>query len=216
MKYNLLCFAVGVLLGLFLGLVYCTATFNNDSLLLPIPSAKELQKEVTHFETGYRKSFDSLKNESAKLGSALNMAKAELQQAKKRSQLLQGQVYRLLDSRFEKQQSDTVVSITSGDSLAVTVSDLMQANEQRDTLYEHVTANLEDQVKNKDSILALKDSQYSQLKTAFDHSVNNQTFLVEQNKLLNKEYKKQKLKSKFLSATLFVLSGAAATYLLRH
>lgn len=216
MKYNLICFAVGVLLGLFLGLVYCTATFNNNNSPLPIPSAKELQKEVTHFETGYRKSFDSLKKESTKLSSALNMAKTELQQAKKRSQLLQGQVYRLLDSRFEKQQSDTVVSITSCDSLSVTVRELMQANEQKDTLYEHVTTNLEDQVKNKDSTIALKDSQYSQLKSAFDHSVNNQALLVEQNKLLNKEYKRQKLKSKFLSATLFVLSGAAATYLLRH
>lgn len=216
MKYNLICFAVGVLLGLFLGLVYCTATFNNNNSPLPISSAKELQKEVTHFENGYRKSFDSLKKESTKLSSALNMAKTELQQAKKRSQLLQGHVYRLLDSRFEKQQSDTVVSITSCDSLSVTVRELMQANEQKDTLYEHVTTNLEDQVKNKDSTIALKDSQYSQLKSAFDHSVNNQALLVEQNKLLNKEYKRQKLKSKFLSATLFVLSGAAATYLLRH
>jgi len=216
MKYNLLCFAVGVLLGLFLGVVYCTATFNNNSSPLPIPSAKELQKEVTHFETGYRKSFDSLKNESAKLGSALNMAKTELQHAKQRSQLLQGEVYGLLDSQFKKQQSDTIAAITSCDSLAVTVRELIQANELKDTLYEHVTANLEDQVKNKDSTIALKDSQYSQLKTAFDHGVNNQTFLAEQNKLLNKEYKRQKLKSKFLSATLFVLSGAAAAYLLRH
>lgn len=216
MKYNLLCFAVGVLLGLFLGIVYCTATFNNNSSPLPIPSAKELQKQVTHFETGYRKSFDSLKKESTKLSSALNMAKTELKQAKQRSQLLQGQVYSLLDNRFKKQQSDTIASITSCDSLSVTVRELMQANEQKDTLYEHVTANLEDQVKNKDSTISLKDSQYSLLKAAFDHSVNNQTLLVEQNKLLNKEYKRQKLKSKFLSATLFVLSGAAATYLLRH
>src|SRR5690349_12335617 len=136
MKYNLLCFAVGVLLGLFLGLVYCTATFNNDSSPLPIPSAKELQKEVTHFETGYRKSFDSLKNESTKLGSALNMTKTELKQAKQRSKLLQGQVYDLLDSRFERQQSDTIVSITSCDSLTAAVKELMQANEQKDTLYE--------------------------------------------------------------------------------
>jgi hypothetical protein len=216
MKYNLICFTVGVLLGLFLGIVYCTATFNNNTSPVPIPSTKELQKEVTHFETGYRKSFDSLKNESAKLGSALNTAKTELQRAKQRSQLLQGQVYDLLDSRFERQKSDTIVSITSCDSLSVTVRELMQANEQKDTLYEHVTTNLEDQVKNKDSTLALKDSQYSQLKLAFDHSVNNQTLLVEQNKILNKEYRKQKLKSKFLSATLFVLSGAAAAYLLRH
>lgn len=216
MKYNLICFAVGVLLGLFLGIVYCTATFNNNSSPVPIPSAKELQKEVTHFETGYRKSFDSLKKESTKLISALNMTKTELQQAKQRSQLLQGQVYDLLDSRFERQKSDTIVSITSCDSLAATVKELMQANEQKDTLYEHVTANLENQVKNKDSTLALKDYQYGQLKSAFDHSVSNQTLLVEQNKLLNKEYKKQKLKSKFLSATLFVLSGAAAAYLLHH
>lgn len=218
MKYNILCCAVGVLCGLFLGLMYGAATFSNN--LLPVsvsvPVPKELQKEVKHFETSYAKSFDTLKKESDKLTSELTASKSELQKAKQRSMALQGQVYSLLDSRFEKQQADTTTATTPCDTLANEVVELMEAAAQKDTLYEQVTANLEEQVKTKDTTIGLKDAQYADLKTVFEKSINNQQFLQEQNTQLTKEYKKQKVKSKLLSAILFAVSGAAATYFIHH
>lgn len=216
MKYNILCFAIGVLFGTFLGLVYCTAVLANDPLPVPVPAPKELKKEIVQAETGYAKSFDTLKKKSDKLYLELTATKSELQKAKQRSIALQLQVYSLLDSRFEKQQADTTTAITPCDTLARTVVELMQANAQKDTLYEQVTDNLEGQVRNKDTALALKDAQYADLKTVFEKSIESQQLLTDQNKQLNKQYKKQKVKSGFLSAILFAISGAAATYFIHH
>lgn len=198
MKYNLFCFAIGLLLGLFLGLAYSTAVLCNSPLpvSVTVPSSKEFKKEVTHFEASYTKPLDTLKKESEKLHTELTATKSELQKIKGKSQVLQSQVYSLLDSRFERQQADTPMTTTPCDTLAATVKDLMQSNTQKDTLYEEVTANLEQQVANKDTAIALKDAQYTDLKMAFEKSLESHQLLSDQNKQLNKEYKKQKVKSK--------------------
>ncbi len=216
MKYYLIPFAIGLLLGIFLGFVYCTSSLGNNQPSVLVPSPKELKKEVVQFETGYSKSFDTLKKESDNLRSELTDTKSQLQRAKQRSQVLQGQVYSLLDNRLERKQTDTIATTTSCDTLSTTVVELMQAAAQKDTLYEQVTSNLEEQLKNKDTTIALKDSQYTDLKTTFDKSVDSQQLLADQNKLLNKEYKRQKIKGKLLSAILFAVSGAAATYFIHH
>lgn len=216
MKYNLLSFAIGVLLGIFIGLVYCTASLGSNGLPVSVPSPKELTKEVVKTETGYAKSFDTLKRANEKLDAEIIAAKSELQKAKQKSHALQLEVYAILDKRFEKQREDTVATQTNCDTLVATVADLINANTQKDTLYEQVTRNLEEQVKNRDTTLALKDVQYSNLKTSFAKSIQSTELLTEQNKALNKQYKKQKIKSKLLSAVLFALSGAAATYFIHH
>lgn len=216
MKYNLLCFAVGLLSGLFLGLMYGAAVFGNNPLPVSVPSSKELKKEVTHFEASYAKSFDTLKKENDKLTSELTATKSALQKAKQRSIDLQGQVYGLLDRRFEMQQADTPMTTTPCDTLSAMVNDLMQAGAQKDTLYEEVTGNLEKQLANKDTTIALKNVQYADLKTAFEKSIQGQQLLADQNMQLSKQYKRQKVKSKLLSAILIALSGAAATYFIHH
>lgn len=197
MKYNLLCFAIGVLFGIFIGCTYCTAAFGFNQQSLPVPSTKELKKEVVQIETGYAKSFDTLKKKSERLASELIVTKSELQKAKQRSGLLQGQVYSLLDSHFERQQSEKVFLSTPCDTLAATVEDLMQVTAQKDTLYEQTTANLEEQIKTKDTTIALKDAQYTHLKTVFDKSTESQQVLERRYKQLSKQYKKQKAKGKF-------------------
>jgi hypothetical protein len=98
----------------------------------------------------------------------------------------------------------------------VTVEQLMQSSSEKDSLYEIAASNLEDQIKNKDSTISLKDKQYNEVKTAFSKSIENSNGLLSQNKLLSKQVKRQKFKSKVLSAALFVLTGAAANYIIHH
>ena len=104
----------------------------------------------------------------------------------------------------------------SCDSLIATVEYLMQSNSEKDSLYETANINLEQQVINKDSTIALKDEQYNMLKSSFNQSLSNQSALFDENKLLLKQVKKQKVKSKILSAALFIFSGAAINHLIRH
>lgn len=65
MKYNLLCFAIGVLFGLFLGLMYSPLIYGGNTRPTPVHTARAIKKDVAQLETGYNKSFDTRKTECA-------------------------------------------------------------------------------------------------------------------------------------------------------
>jgi len=216
MKYNLLCFAIGLLLGIFLGLEYCVAVFDNAQLPAPVSSPEELRKEVSQFETAGQVSFESLKKQSKSLESHLSRTKSQLHREKERTRHLQRDVSRLLKEADSKPPADSNLGHAPPDFLPAQVSEFMGANTKKDSLYERVITTLDDQIFNKDSMIYLQKAAYSELKMSFEKSLVGQTLLAEQNRSLQKECKRQKVKSKVLSTALFVLSGAAATYLLRH
>jgi len=212
MKVHSFLFLFGVAFGLFLSAMY-------SKLLIDVPlppvskqPAVELKKEVEKQETSYAKRFDSLKKQSHHLEVALIDAKASLAKAKQNSRKLKLQVCQMIENG--RYPIDSIIgNAPYCDSLVVAVEYLMQSSVEKDSLYEKVTVNLEDQLKNKDSTISLKDEQYAVVKTAFNKSLANQEVLVNQNKLLNKQVRKQKLKSKILSAVLLMVTGAAANHL---
>lgn len=214
MKYYVIVFTLGLLLGLFLSFMYRTLLIDPIKPPVSKQSVVELKKEVAQLEVSYSKAFDSLKIKSAKLESALAGTKNSLAEAKKENQSLTTQVYALIDK--QKEQVFDEIEDTSCDSLITTVEYLMQSSSEKDSLYNEAVLNLEDQLKNKDSIIVLKDEQYQKLKTSFDKSLSNQQLLLDENKLLSKQIKKQKFKSKVLSAVLFIFSGAAIDHFIKH
>lgn len=214
MKYYIITFILGVAFGLFVSFMYCTM-LNDSSPSKPITKiTTELKKDVAKSEVNYSKAVDSLRLQSGKLQSELSDTKTELSKAKQKNYSLQLTIYDLIDKQAEiKQESN---ANDNCDSLIVTVEQLMQSSSEKDSLYEKATINLEDQLKNKDSTITLKDKQYNEIKTAFSKSIENSNGLLSQNKLLTKQVKRQKFKSKILSAALFILTGAAANYIIHH
>lgn len=209
MKYYFIVFVLGLALGLFFSFMYRTLLPANAPLS---KTAKELPKnlevQVAKTEITYTKTFDSLKRQSVKLGLELKQTKTELDRAKQKNYSLQVQVYSLLD-----RQNPTD---SSCDSLITTVEYLMQSSTEKDSLYENVASNLEQQLTNKDSTIAAKDKQYLEIKSAFTKSIEGQKELIDQNKILNKQFKRQKFKSKVLTAALLIFTGAATNYLFHH
>lgn len=216
MKNNILSFLFGLLLGIALTLLFQFLTI--DDYMPPVKKVeiKSIEKQVAKSEVNYAKTVDSLRSQSVKLQVQLSDTKTELTKAKQRAYSLQVTVYELLDKRLENESNGNANNTTSCDSLIVTVEDLMQSSSLKDSLYEKANCNLEEQVKNKDSTIALKEAQYLDIKSAFKKSIENQNELLDQNKLLDKQVKKQKFKSKVLSAALFILTGAAANYIIHH
>jgi hypothetical protein len=123
-------------------------------------------------------------------------------------------VYDLKDKKLDHKQANGN-SDSSCDSLIVTVEQLMESSSAKDSLYEKVTINLEEQIRNKDSTIEIREKQYSEVKSAFTKTIESVNGLSAQNNLLAKQVKKQKFKSKILSAALFVLTGAA-NYIIHH
>jgi hypothetical protein len=213
MKYYLFTFALGLLLGLFLSFMYSTVG------KLPVQVAKatapkQLQAQVSNNEHLFIKKADSFQKKSVQLQHELILTKKELKTAKEKNASLHVAIYKLLDKTADKPLEYS--NEMNCDSLVVLVGDLMQTSVLKDSLYDDTVINLEQQVSNKDSTISVKERQYTELKAAFTRSIEGQEQLMAVNKLLTKEVKKQKTKSKLTSAALLIISGAAASLLLHR
>ena len=216
MKIHLAIFTIGLLFGLILSFIYRTALGNAPTQVINNHPTKALEKEVAKSEASYSKKVDSLKGRSAKLQKELSNTKTELTKSKQKSYSLQLAVYDLLDKESENKQADSLNTLASCDSLRVTVEQFMESSQEKDSLYEQVAINLEDQLRNKDSTIELKEKQYTEIKAAFTESIENSNELSAQNTLLTRQVKRQKLKNKVLSAAFFILTGAVANYIIHH
>lgn len=215
MKVGLLLFTIGLALGLYLSFMYSVASRTDAKPPVPVVPARELQKEVTSSERAFAGKMDSLQSENKKLAVNLDKTKAELQKAKARSLALEQRTKRLIKQNNEAQESPYAYN-ASCDSLIGTVEALMQASAQKDSLYEGVVSGLEVQVANRDSAIALGVEQYQSLKATFDKSLQNQSLLETQNTTLTKTVKRQRVKSKFVSALLFIVTGIAASQIIQR
>jgi len=215
MKYYVIVFTLGLLLGLFYSFMYRTLFVDSVKPSVSKKSIVETKKEVTQSEIVYTRKMDSLKKKNIKLEEELTGTKKTLAAVKQQNQSLKVQVYSLIDRVKDPSLQITAID-SSCDSLITTVEYLMQSNTEKDSLYEVAALNLEEQLKNKDSTVALKDDQYKKLKTSFEKSLASQQQLIGENKLLGRQVKKQKLKSKFLSAAILIISGAAVNHFLQH
>jgi hypothetical protein len=216
MKNIFIAFLLGLALGITLTTLYPLVAPNTSSPSAGKALAKDLVKQVNQSEKSYAQSVDSFKVKSSKLQAELTDTKAELNKAKQKSRSLQTAIYDLLDKQVEEDAGESTLHDNSCDSLIGTVEDLMQASSEKDSLYEQVALNLEEQLTGKDSVILLKDQQYQEIRSAFNQSIESQNGLAQENKQLNRQVKRQKFKSKVLSAALLILGGAATNYLLRR
>lgn len=215
MKVNLLLFTIGLALGLYLSFMYCVASHTDAGPPVPIVPVKQLEKEVAQSESLFTGKLDSLQSENKKLAVSLEATKDALQKAKAKSLVLEQKAKRLVKQNSEAQESPYAYH-ASCDSLIATVESLMQASVEKDSLYESVTSSLEAQVVKRDSIITLNDEKYQSLKTSFDKSLQNQSLLQKENTSLSKTAKRQKVKSKVVSALLFIATGVAAAQIIQR
>ncbi len=216
LKNALLFFALGLVFGIFLSFLWGQMLIPEYKPVVTIETPKQLKKEVASSETIYAKKADSLNRQNNQLAFQLSDTKAALVTANTKTASLQKQIFNLLDQRFTSQKNGPSHLDASCDSLANTIPVLIAASKEKDSLYSSEVADLESQVQNRDSVVTLQQQQYETLKASFTKSIEAQTILTSDNKALTKTVRQQRTKSKLLSATLFILSGAAATYLLHH
>jgi hypothetical protein len=171
-----------------------------------------INKEFLKKEMNLVVKMDSLTKHGTELGLELSTAKKSLEKLNKKNAVLQAQVYDLLD-RNTPASNDTV---SNKDSVRSKVMALIENDNAKDSLTEKLTDNLESQLINKDSLICLQELKYAELKGAFKKCIDASVNLASENNHLQKQFKRQKIKGKFLSAFALLLSGAAAGILLHH
>jgi len=178
----------------------------------PQSSAKEIQLNSGNKERIFLRKIDSLNNHQLKLTSELNNTKTELSKSKRKNLFLQRQVYNLIDIEYN---ADTVELLANCDTLQQMVVELIENSNFKDSLYEASISNYEDQLKNKDSTIQEQQSLYSSTKNFLNQSLHERQLLEIQNKQLQKQLKRQKLKSKLATAGLLILSGVVVSQLIQ-
>lgn len=173
---------------------------------------KVIRSEEQKSEVGYIKKLDSLNANCNKLTGQLAITRHSLSSAKQTNLVLQDQIFQILDDK--NNTTDSAAASRDCDSLAGKVTGLIQNENIKDSLYEDAAQNLQLQLQNKDSSLNLKDQQYQNLKTFFDKSLDDQDTLYKANRALEKQYKRQRFKTRLLWLGSIILSGAAAATIL--
>lgn len=209
-------FITGLLLGIALTLHGLSCTNKPTTPAAPAPSPKVIVKELSDTEKNYSKRADSLHTQSLKLQLQLTATIGELEAAKQRVKTLQQTVKDLIQKNSVNSNAVSIPVITPCDSLAFAADQLIESSNKKDSLYEQQAFSLAQQIDNRDSVIALKTAQYADIKSAFTKALELQSTIATQNKDLNRQLRRQKFKSKLLTAAMLILSGAAANYMIHH
>lgn len=203
---------IGIIIGISFSNLFkgCNDTVTQTKTFKP----ETLKNQSVKADEIYQHQIDSLQVSSNGLAKKLAGTKQILSQVSKKNKLLQMQVYELIDRT--PVNADTIQTQSNCDSLKVTVAELLQSDDLKDSLFTDVNNNLETQIKNKDSTLMIKDMELHALRISLDQSITEQQFLYDQNKTYQKQFRQQKVKGKLLSVGALILSGMAAAYLIQQ
>jgi hypothetical protein len=204
------------LLGLAAGFSFCHLFHQRSNPVLPqhkdmVVVPAEQAKKIAATEKKVNQQKAAIETENRVLSNALIQTKAALERAKKNNARLQTQLYHAFEYPvYPEHNTDTLGDYTiSNEPVKNQLDTLFGAAAVKDSLQEVIALNLETQLRNKDSTIALQSGQYQLLKNSFDQSTGQQEVLLSLNKSLQKNLKRQRFSSKVKSAAILVLSGLA-------
>jgi hypothetical protein len=214
-------FKLATLIPLILGCIMGIAFTNlfkgcNDkpTFITPTVKATTLEKQVQKTEQDFA---TNLQKRQEKIQQELVQTKTALSKAKERNKELQTQVLDLLDQQsLAITNVDTSTTLQFSEPIASIVTDFIDNTNTRDSLCDVNILQLQEQVSNRDSTLQLQQEKYTQLKSAFNQSIQQQTLQEQETKFYKRKFKLQKVKNKLLSAATLILGGIAVKQLLNR
>lgn len=201
---------------------------------------KELKKDAVANDIAYQKQINDLNKQNIELQFQLQVSQSLLDETKDSTKEIELKIRRIIEHRRKQRQSDDklagVLSLqnperdkpkikngyvaifddTPCDSLINEVQNYITGNHRKDSVYEVQLAQFDSVVSVKNRIIEADQTAYSSLYNLFQKATSDKANLSMENKSLKKQFVRQRVKSKVLTAALFVLSGFTANYILRH
>jgi hypothetical protein len=181
----------------------------------PVPAAlvtvkppEIIRRELTNATTPLQARVDSLNTHNLALTGQLKRAEQALAIAKGQTNNLQQEIYTLLNRRpMDSPVTDTIGALRDCDSLQRNVRTLLAADAKKDSLHEAVATDLRLQVSNKDSVIQAEQSISRLFRTTLDTALLLQQVLQSQVNFYQKQYLRQKNRSKIAGVGLCIAAG---------
>ena len=201
---------LGIVIGIALARLF-TAT-NPCRENTAIKKASQLKEQTSKKEIHFQNKVDSLASLAKDINKKLTASKAALAVAKNKTLVLQTQLVAAKKEEIILNKEAEANDCPPEENL---LTEFIEVNNYKDSLYESIDSTRVQQLENKEASLAVKDSMYSALKESFDYSISQQEILFNQNKLLRRQVKRQKVKEKLVSGAVLVVGASIAHLLLK-
>lgn len=224
-SFHLKTFLSLLLLGFVLGFCSsffftgCNETHNSKTEVVVKP--KELKKQADTIQETYQKQIADLQDQNLELQQNLEITQGLLDQSKQLCKQKEEQIKKLIKPKGYAAKAllakvDTLQSVSDCDSLASLVVQYIDGNNRKDSLYEVQLIQMDSVVSVKDKLIDVNEKAYTNLNLLFNRSLTAQETLLKENKLLQRQFKRQRFKNKVVTVGLMILTATATNYLLHH
>ncbi len=212
---------LGFVLGFFASFSFtgCNKTLTSKTEVVVKP--KELKKQADAIQENNQKQIADLQDQNIELLQNLEVTQGLLDQTKQVCEQKEKQIKKLTEPKGYPAKAlltkvDTSEFVSNCDSLINVVNDYIEENHRKDTIYDVQLMQMDSVVTEKDDLVQSNKEAYTNLHKLFDQSLVNQESLTRENKQLQRQFKRQRLKNKLVNVGLMILSATATKYLLHH
>jgi hypothetical protein len=225
LKTSLYILVSGFILGFFIALFFLPVKACPDSKKHASATTKQLNKQASVIEKEYQAWIASLQDQNAKLQSGLCYTQSLLDQAKQTAKQKENRIKINLDTKKVQKKALALDSYTiplfdcppdNCDSLKNEITEYINENHRKDSLYETQISQLDSVVWIKDSIIHVNEGLHNSFREVFDKTIAGHKALQEENRLLRKKEKRRKRKSRLITAGLLIVSGSVINQFIRH
>lgn len=204
----------GIVIGITLTSLFRSTIKNGDTTATATPSiVKKLEEKTAAQEKQVQARIDAMNHKNILLQAEVEKLKDQLTENRIKSRKLQ-----VITNTLAKKKTavnDTALLLADCDTLKEKVVMLNRYIEVEEGLCDSIMVNQQQQLLQKDSVIALDREQYVNLRNSFAESIMEQKLLLDQNTFFKKQIRKQKIKSKIISGLSLVAAGITTRLLLR-
>ena len=206
----------GFLCGFVLAFFFMSANCNSQPSQ-SLPTNKIANKDIGTIEKGYQKQIAVLQKQNSELQQELQTTQSRLELSKQSVKQKESNIKKIIQSNNPQRkvlpfENYSVALFDTEpcecDSLKNEVTNYINENHRKDSLYEMQLATMDSVVSVKDSIINVNKGLYNSLHTIYNQTIAAQQFLQTENRLLKKKEKRRKVKNRLLATGLLIISGS--------
>lgn len=168
----------------------------------------QLRKDFERQVADYNAKIDSIDNINRELRTQAVTAKSAILKVKQENRSLKRTIDDLLTIHYTT--TDTATKLQNCDSLAITLQEAEALSNKKDSIYETLTANLQQQIDIQDSVIEVQRLENDSLQTSYRNLLDQHTALIAENTEQRKVIKRQKRGKGLLGVVAGIAAGLFA------